>query len=77
MVTIYGKTQCSACEQTKAVLESRNIDFEYKQMDRDFTMADLMDTLDSLGMLGFRTFPLIVQDGKGYTFATIDNVKGE
>lgn len=77
LVTIYGKTQCGSCEQAKAVLKSRNIDFEYKQLDRDFTMAELMDLLDELGMLGFRTFPLIVQKGKGYTFATIKDVKGE
>lgn len=74
MVTIYGKSQCSSCEQSKAVLKSRNIDFEYKQLDKDYTMAELMDILDDLGMLGFRTFPLIVQDGKGYTFATIKDI---
>jgi glutaredoxin len=76
-VTIYGKSQCSSCEQSKSVLKSRNIDFEYKQLDRDFTMAELMDLLDHLGMMGFRTFPLIVQKGKGYTFANIKDVEGE
>ncbi|ATN92837.1 glutaredoxin [Pseudomonas phage PPSC2] len=74
MVTIYGKTQCSSCEQSKAVLKSRNIEFEYKQLDKDYTMAELMDVLDDLGMLGFRTFPLIVQDGKGFTFNTIGDI---
>lgn len=73
-VTIYGKSQCSSCEQSKAVLKSRNIDFEYKQLDKDYTMSELMDILDDLGMLGFRTFPLIVQDGKGFTFATIKDI---
>lgn len=75
MVTIYGKSQCGSCEQSKAVLKSRNIEFEYKQLDTDYTMADLMDTLDELGMLGFRTFPLIVQDGKGFTFATLKDIQ--
>ena len=74
MVTIYGKSQCSSCEQSKAVLKSRNIEFEYKQLDKDYTMEELMDILDNLGMLGFRTFPLIVQDGKGFTFATIKDI---
>lgn len=73
-VTIYGKTQCSSCEQAKAVLKSRNIPFTYYELDRDYTMADLMDVLDEIGMLGFRTFPLIIQDGKGYTFATIKDI---
>lgn len=73
-VTIYGKSQCSSCEQSKAVLKSRNIEFEYKQLDKDYTMEELMDVLDDLGMLGFRTFPLIVQGGKGFTFATIKDI---
>lgn len=75
MVTIYGKSQCSSCEQSKAVLKSRNIEFEYKQLDKDYTMSDLMDVLDELGMLGFRTFPLIVQDGEGFTFATLKDIQ--
>lgn len=77
MVTIYGKTDCTSCNQAKSVLKSRNIDFEYKVLDKDYTMADLMDVLDELGMLGFRTFPLIVQEGKGFTFATLNQIKGE
>jgi glutaredoxin len=77
MVTIYGKTQCGSCEQSKAVLKSRNIEFTYKVLDQDYTMEDLMDKLEEIGMLGFRTFPLIVDGNKGYTFATIKDVKGE
>lgn len=77
MVMIYGKTQCGSCEQAKAVLQSRGIEFTYYQLDKDYTMADLMDVLDELGMLGFRTFPLIIQDGKGYTFATLKDIKGD
>jgi glutaredoxin len=74
VVTIYGKSQCASCEQAKAVLKSRNIEFQYKQLDKDYTMEDLMDALDEVGLMGFRTFPLIVQGGKGFTFATIDQL---
>lgn len=77
MVTIYGKTQCGSCEQSKAVLKSRNIEFTYKVLDQDYTMDELMDTLEEIGMLGFRTFPLIVKDGKGFTFATLNQLMGE
>lgn len=77
MVTIYGKTNCTSCNQAKQVLDSRGVAYEYKVLDQDYTMADLMDVLDEIGMLGFRTFPLIIQDGKGFTFATIKDVKGE
>lgn len=77
MVTIYGKTQCGSCEQAKAVLKSRGIEFTYKVLDKDYTMEELMDKLDEIGLLGFRTFPLIVQGDKGYTFSTIKDIKGE
>lgn len=77
MVTIYGKENCTSCEAAKYVLKSRNIEFEYKQLDNDYIMEDLMNKLDELGMRGFRTFPLIVQDGKGFTFDTMDQLKGE
>lgn len=77
MVTIYGKTNCTSCEQSKAVLKSRGIEFTYKVLDKDYTMADLLDVLDGLGMMGFRTFPLIVDGDKGYTFATLKDIKGE
>ena len=41
----------------------------------DTVNAEVIDKLDELGMLGFRTFPLIVQGGRGYTFPTIHEVK--
>lgn len=74
MVTIYGKTQCASCEQAKNVLTSRGIEFQYKVLDKDYTMEDLMDALDEVGLMGFRTFPLIVQGGKGFTIATINDL---
>lgn len=74
MVIIYGKSACSSCEQSKAVLSSRNIEFEYKQLDKDYTMEDLMEELDRLGMVGFRSFPLLVQEDKGYMFMNIGQI---
>ncbi|QNO00326.1 hypothetical protein QGX21_gp092 [Pseudomonas phage phiPsa315] len=74
-VTIYSKIPCTSCEQAKTVLKSRNIDFEVLVLDKDYTMENLMDKLDELGMMGFRTFPLIVQDGKGFTFNSIGEIK--
>lgn len=77
MVVIYSKVPCTSCEQAKAVLKSRGIEFEVKVLDKDYTMENLMDKLDELGLMGFRTFPLIVQNGKGFTFNMIDDIKGE
>uniref|UniRef100_A0AAU6VY18 Glutaredoxin n=2 Tax=unclassified bacterial viruses TaxID=12333 RepID=A0AAU6VY18_9VIRU len=74
-VTIYSKIPCTSCEQAKAVLKSRGIEFDVLVLDKDYHMEDLMDKLEELGMMGFRTFPLIVQDGKGFTFNTIGDIK--
>lgn len=74
-VTIYSKTNCSSCEQSKMVLKSRGIPFEVKVLGQDYDMEFLMDELDRVGLLGFRTFPLIVQGDKGYTFNTINDIQ--
>lgn len=74
-VTIYSKTNCSSCEQSKMVLKSRGITFEVKVLGQDYDMEFLMDELDRVGLLGFRTFPLIVQGDKGYTFNTINDIQ--
>lgn len=74
-VTIYSKTNCPSCEQAKMVLKSRGIDFEVKVLGQDYDMEFLMDELDRVGLLGFRTFPLLVQGDKGYTFNTINDIQ--
>lgn len=74
MVTIYGKSQCSACDQAKMLLTQRGIDFEYKQLDKDYDMGFLMDKLDELGIVAFRTFPLIVINGEGHTLASLQKI---
>lgn len=74
-VTIYSKVPCPSCEQAKNVLKSRNIDYDVKVLGQDYDMEELMDKLDELGMLGFRTFPLMIQNGKGFTFNTINDIQ--
>ena len=73
-VTIYSKTNCTSCEQAKMVLQSRGITFDVKVLGKDYDMEFLMDELERVGLLGFRTFPLIVQGDKGYTFNTINEI---
>lgn len=75
MTIIYSKVPCASCEQAKRVLESRGITFEVKVLGQDYDMEFLMDELERVNMLGFRTFPLIVQGDKGYTFNTIADVQ--
>lgn len=35
MLTIYGKNSCSWCEKAKELAESRNIQYEYLNVDED------------------------------------------
>jgi glutaredoxin len=76
-VTIYSKVPCPSCEQAKNVLKSRGIPFDVKVLGTDYDMEELMDKLEEIGMMGFRTFPLMIQGGLGYTFNTINDIKGE
>jgi len=76
-VTIYSKVPCPSCEQAKNVLKSRGIPFDVLVLDKDYDMEELMDKLEEIGMMGFRTFPLMIQNGKGFTFNTINDIKGE
>ncbi|WYN05009.1 thioredoxin domain [Pseudomonas phage UNO-G1W1] len=73
-VTIYSKNPCPTCEQAKNVLKSRGIEFEVKVLGQDYDMEALMDKLEEVGLLGFRTFPLMIQNGKGFTFNTINEI---
>jgi len=75
VVTIFSKTNCASCEQAKNVLKSRGIEFEVKVLDKDYHMEELMDKLEEVGLTGFRTFPLIVQNGKGFTFNMINDIQ--
>lgn len=74
-VTIYSKTNCTSCEQSKLMLKSRGIEFDVRVLGLDYDMEFLMDELERVGLLGFRTFPLIVQGDKGYTFNTIQDIQ--
>jgi len=65
MIIIYGKTQCGYCDMAKRLCETRGLDFEYKQLDKDFTREVILEEFP-----GARTFPQIIVDGEkigGYT----------
>jgi|TARA_B100000809_G_scaffold152166_1_gene149527 glutaredoxin len=57
MITIYGKTSCGFCDAAKNLCESRGYKYEYKQLDKDFTREDVLETFP-----GARTFPQIIID---------------
>ena len=58
MLTVYSKNNCPFCEQAKAYLRTKNINYREVRIDqddeaRDFIMAQ-----------GHRTVPQIYMDGK-------------
>ena len=58
MIIMYGKTQCGYCDAAKRLCESRGLDFEYKQLDKDFTREVMVEEVPTA-----RTFPQIVVSG--------------
>ena len=58
MIIIWGKPQCPHCESAKRMLDSRDIDYEYKQLGVDFEREDVLAEFPEA-----RTFPQIVING--------------
>lgn len=58
MIEIWGKAHCPFCEQAKALCESRELTYVYKQLDVDFTRDEILETFP-----GARTFPQIIVGG--------------
>ena len=58
MITIYGKPACPYCDKAKAMCEKYNLEYEYKQLDVDFTRDEILETFP-----GAKTFPQIVVAG--------------
>jgi len=59
MIEIWGKANCPSCMSAKQLCETRNLDYIYKQLDIDFSRADVLEEFP-----GARTFPQIRIHGK-------------
>ena len=59
MITIYGKPRCTFCDAAKRLCESKGLEYEYKMLDADFTMEDLIEKVPTA-----KTFPQIWIDDK-------------
>jgi len=55
MITIWGKPACPSCMKAKALCESRQFEYQYKELGKDFTREDVMTEFPTA-----RTFPQIV-----------------
>ena len=62
---VWSKNQCTYCDQAKALLKQRGIEFEERKIGNGWTREDLLEAVPAA-----RTVPQIFLDGKligGYT----------
>ena len=65
MIEIYGKRWCLFSHKAKQLCEREGLDFEYKQLDKDFAREELFEQVPRA-----KKFPQIRMDGEyigGYT----------
>lgn len=58
-VTIWGKDGCHHCMNAKIYCETHDLSFDYKLVNKDFTLAELKEKLPSV-----KTYPVIQINGK-------------
>lgn len=56
---VWSKYHCPYCDQAKALLKSRNIEFEERKIGDGFTKEELLEAVPTA-----RTVPQIIIDGK-------------
>jgi glutaredoxin len=55
---VWSKNQCPFCDQAKALLKQRGIEFEEKKIGEGYTKEDLLESVPTA-----RTVPQIFLDG--------------
>lgn len=58
MFIIYGKQDCPQCDLAKNLCKQKNVDFEYKQLDTDYSIDELIE----LSPQPVRSVPVIFED---------------
>ena len=56
---VWSKDQCPYCDQAKALLKSRNIEFEERNVSQDWPREQLLEAVPNA-----RTVPQIFLDGE-------------
>ena len=59
MFTIYGKDECPMCFKIKTVLELLGKEYEYKELDIDYTVEEFESKFPDV-----KSVPQIILDGK-------------
>jgi mycoredoxin len=63
-VTLYGSATCGDCRRSKAYLDSRNVAYDYIDVEADESASELVIKING----GMRSIPLIVfSDGSHLT----------
>lgn len=62
MITIYGKDNCTFCDQAKALCVTKDIEFEYLSLGVDFERDDFIKMMEEEYSVIPRTMPQIIQD---------------
>ena len=58
-IEIYSKPRCTFCTRAKQLCELRGLEYDYKLLDADFTMEELLEIVPAA-----KTFPQIFIDGE-------------
>ena len=58
-ITIYSKPMCPACNTAKATLEAKGLAFEYKVLNKDYSIAEFYE----IAPRSHKTFPMLTLDG--------------
>jgi glutaredoxin len=61
MITIYGKDNCTFCEQSKALCGSKGVEFEYFSLGVDFERDEFIQEMSEIYGVTPRTMPQIVE----------------
>lgn len=62
MITIYGKENCTFCDQAKTLCVTKDIEFEYLSLGVDFERDDFIKMMEEEYSVIPRTMPQIIQD---------------
>lgn len=54
MIEIWGKPNCTFCDQAKSLCENRKLDYVYRELGKDFTRQEILNEFPNA-----RTFPQI------------------
>ena len=58
-IEIYSKPRCTFCTRAKQLCELRGLEYDYKLLDADFTMEELLEKVPAA-----KSFPQIFIDGE-------------